>query len=119
MAAPDTNRSKPVVRPAPAREPGYTSFLDRFGALNLWLMQLGLMDPAKPVDWLGNGGFLGVVLMQVLHLYPIMYLNLAAAWANVDPTLEDAARNLGARGWRIFRTITFPLVSDLPTVSAC
>src|SRR5207302_1704141 len=58
----------------------------------------------------GASGFLGVVLMQVLHLYPILYLNLAAAWANVDPTLEDAARNLGAGEGRVFRTVTFPLL---------
>jgi iron(III) transport system permease protein len=30
--------------------------------------------------------------------------------ANVDPTLREAAENLGARGWRLFRTITLPLV---------
>src|SRR5262249_31133471 len=32
------------------------------------------------------------------------------AWANVDPALEDAARNLGAGEWRVFRTVTFPLL---------
>jgi iron(III) transport system permease protein len=89
---------------------GLQRFLDRFGTLNLWLMSLGWMDPAAPADWLGGGGSVGVVIMQVLHLYPILYLNLAAAWANVDPTLEDAARNLGAGEGRIFRTITFPLL---------
>src|SRR5205085_96773 len=77
---------------------------------NLGLMQLGLLDPATPIDWLGEGGVIGIVLMQVLHLYPILYLNLAAAWANVDPNLEDAARNLGAGEFRVFRTVTFPLL---------
>jgi iron(III) transport system permease protein len=89
---------------------GMERFFNRFGALNLSLMKLGILDPAKPIDWLGGGGFTGVVLMQVLHLYPILYLNLAAAWANIDSTLEDAARNLGATEGRVFRTITFPLL---------
>jgi iron(III) transport system permease protein len=68
------------------------------------------MDVSHPVDWLGRAGFLGVLLMEVLHLYPIMYLNTAASLANVDPALEDAARNLGASEWRLFRTVTFPLM---------
>jgi iron(III) transport system permease protein len=48
--------------------------------------------------------------MQVLHLYPVLYLNVAASWANIDTTLEDAARSLGAGEWRVFRTVTFPLL---------
>lgn len=89
---------------------GLERFLNRFGTLNLCLMKLGMLDPGQPIDWLGEGGFAGVVLMQVLHLYPILYLSLAAAWANIDPTLEDAARNLGAGEYRVFRTVTFPLL---------
>jgi iron(III) transport system permease protein len=100
----------PLILPPFVGAIGLQRFLDRFGSLNLWLMQLGLLDPARPIDWLGQGGFVGVVIMQVLGLYPILYLNLAAAWANVDPTLEDAARNLGAGEWHVFRTVTFPLL---------
>jgi iron(III) transport system permease protein len=48
--------------------------------------------------------------METLHLYPIMYLNLVAAFANMDPSMEEAARNLGSSGWRLFRRITFPLL---------
>ena len=62
------------------------------------------------LDFMGGGGFWAIALMQVLHLYPIMYLNVAAALANVDPSLEDAARNLGDRGLRLFRRITLPLM---------
>src|SRR5208337_3888190 len=50
------------------------------------------------------------VLLEVLHLYPIMYLNVAAALANVDPSLEEAARNMGDSGLRLFRKVTFPLM---------
>jgi iron(III) transport system permease protein len=100
----------PLILPPFVGAVGLQRFLDRYGTLNLWLMNRGLMDPAAPTDWLGQGGFVGVVLMQMLGLYPILYLNLVAAWANVDPTLEDAARNLGASEWRVFRTITFPLL---------
>src|SRR5205085_752997 len=100
----------PLILPPFVGGIGLERFFQRFGTLNLLLIKIGLVDPARPIDWLGGGGFLGVLLMQVLHLYPILYLNLAAAWANVDPTLEDAARNLGAGEIRTFRTVTFPLL---------
>ncbi|MBY0526488.1 MAG: iron ABC transporter permease [Gemmataceae bacterium] len=100
----------PLIMPPFVGAIGLQRFLDRYGTLNLLLMKWGALDPARPIDWLGDGGFFGVAAMQVLHLYPILYLNLAAAWANVDPTLEDAARNLGAGEWRVFRSVTFPLL---------
>jgi iron(III) transport system permease protein len=68
------------------------------------------MDAAEPVNWLGEGRMLGVVIMEVLHLYPIIYLNAAAALANLDPALEEAASNLGCTGWRRFQRITLPLI---------
>jgi iron(III) transport system permease protein len=89
---------------------GLQRLLGRYGMVNEWLIEHGWLSPGSPLDFLGGGGFLGVLLLQVLHLYPILYLNVAAAWANLDPTLEDAARNLGAGEWRVFRTITFPLL---------
>ncbi|HEV3237739.1 MAG TPA: iron ABC transporter permease [Gemmataceae bacterium] len=100
----------PLLMPPFVGAIGLQRLLGRFGLVNLILMKLDLLDPGRPIDFLGEGGFFGVVLMQVLHLYPILYLNLTAAWANIDPTLEDAARNLGAGEGRVFRTITFPLL---------
>jgi iron(III) transport system permease protein len=100
----------PLVLPPFVGAIGLGHLLGRFGTVNLLLMKAGFLDPGAPVDWLGRGGFAGVVVMQVLHLYPVLYLNLAAARANIDPALEDAARNLGAGEWRVFRTVTFPLL---------
>lgn len=88
---------------------GLKQFLSRFGSLNLLLSQIGLVDMSHPVDWLGSGGFVGIIILQVLHLYPIMMLSTQAALANIDPSLRDAARNLGANGLRTFRTVTLPL----------
>jgi iron(III) transport system permease protein len=100
----------PLVLPPFVGALGLERLLNPYGTLNLVLIHLGLMDEAAPVDWLARAGLLGVVLMEVLHLYPIMYLNVAASLANVDPSLEEAARNLGADEWRVFRTVTFPLM---------
>ena len=97
----------PLVLPPFVGAIGMRQLLARFGSVNLLLLQMGVID--QPIDWLG-GGLAGVIVLEVLHLYPIMYLNLAAALANVDPSLEEAARNMGASGFKLFRTVTFPLM---------
>src|SRR5947209_4776081 len=97
----------PLIVPPFVGAVGLERLLNRFGTLNLWLMQAGIIP--GPIDWLSGGGFAGIVIMQVLHLFPILYLNLPRAWANVDTTLEDAARNLGAGEARVFPTLTLPL----------
>jgi len=86
-------------------------FLGQFGVLNLLLEKIGLMDfsQALPPDWLGSG-FVGVVLLQSLHLFPILYLNISAALANVDPAYHQAARNLGASSLKAFFKVTLPLI---------
>jgi iron(III) transport system permease protein len=98
----------PMVLPPFVGAIGMKQMFARFGSINLLLLKLGIID--QPIDWFGGGGFLGVVILEVLHLYPIMYLNVAAALANIDPSLEEAARNMGSRGFRLFRTVTFPLM---------
>ncbi len=100
----------PMIMPPFVGAIGLQQLLARFGSLNLLLGQLGVLSPAKPVDWLGQGGFWGIVALQTLSLYPVMFLNVSAAMANVDPTLREAAQNLGAGGWRLFRTVTLPLI---------
>jgi ABC-type spermidine/putrescine transport system permease subunit I len=46
---------------------------------------------------------------MALFTFPFMVMNVGAALANVDPTLEEAARTLGARPWQIFGRVLFPL----------
>ena len=100
----------PMIMPPFVGAIGLKQLLARFGSVNLMLMKLGIIPPDQPVDWLGEGGFWGIVILQVLNLYPILFLNVSAAMANVDPALREAAQNLGASSWRLFRTITLPLI---------
>ena len=85
--------------------------LGQFGSLNLLLDNIGMLDFSRrlPPDWLGTG-FVGVVVLQTLHLFPILYLNASAALANIDPAYAQAARNLGAGPWRTFFGVTLPLM---------
>ncbi|MHB8772851.1 MAG: ABC transporter permease, partial [Syntrophales bacterium] len=86
---------------------GMKQMFARFGSFNLLLLDAGVVT--QPVDWLG-GGFWATAILEVLHLYPILYMSVAAALANIDPNMEEAARNLGASGFRLFRRITWPLM---------
>jgi iron(III) transport system permease protein len=99
----------PMILPPFVSAVGMKIVFSRCGALTTLLMKLGMVD--GPVDWLGRYPLFGVVILEVLHLFPVMYLNLVAALANIDPSLEEAAANLGASPRRIFRRITMPLAA--------
>lgn len=100
----------PMILPPFVGAIGVKQILGQEGALNALLETLHLIDPNHPIDWLGQSRMFGIVVMNALHLYPILYLNLVAALANVDPAMEEAAENLGCTGFRKFRRITLPLI---------
>lgn len=51
------------------------------------------------------------ILAATVHAFPLVTKSLRAAFEAVNPTLESAARTLGARPWRVFWRVTFPLAS--------
>tara|TARA_B100000809_G_scaffold257409_1_gene298932 strand:- start:1006 stop:2715 length:1710 start_codon:yes stop_codon:yes gene_type:complete len=99
----------PMIMPPFVGAVGMKQFFGLYGSINTLLAKLGLIDIMDPIDWFGSG-FAGVVFLSTLHLYPIMYLNVSASLANVDPSLEEAAENMGASKFRLFWTITVPLM---------
>jgi iron(III) transport system permease protein len=100
----------PMILPPFVGAIGIKAMLGQAGALNSLLINLGLMEAMHPTDWLGQQRMLGIILMEVLHLYPIIYLNAAAALSNLDPALEEAAANLGCNAWSRFWRVTMPLI---------
>ena len=56
-------------------------------------------------------GLHGVLLVETLHLFPMITLNVVDALGKVDPALEEAAESVGARGWRKLWTVTLPLTT--------
>jgi iron(III) transport system permease protein len=100
----------PMILPPFVGAIGVRQLLGQYGALNAVLTNIGLLGENQAIDWLGHGQFWGIVLLNALHLYPILFLNLTAAFANVDPAMEEAAANLGCTGLRKFRRITLPLI---------
>jgi iron(III) transport system permease protein len=55
-------------------------------------------------------GFDGLVLVLSLSFFPVMYMSLLGLLRRLDPSLDEAARNLGASRWHVFRTVTVPLL---------
>ena len=92
----------PLVLPPFVGAIGMRMILGRQGALATLL--------GVDLDVFGQGRMLGVIVVQALALYPIIYLNASAALANLDPALGEAATNLGSGPRRRFFRITLPLV---------
>ena len=55
-------------------------------------------------------GLHGIVIVQTLTFFPICYLMLRGLLKNIDPSIEESARNMGASRFRVFTTVTFPLM---------
>ena len=101
----------PLILPPFVGAIGMRQILGRFGVLTSLAQHAGLVSAGQPVDWFGGSARLfGIILLESLSLYPILFLNVSAALANLDPAMEQAAANLGAGRWRIFRSITLPLL---------
>ena len=97
--------------------PFWTSYLIRtmawfpmlsrdYGVVNTMLLSLGLIG--KPIEWLMFSEF-GTIAVMV-QLYVLMMLGpLFFSLSKIDKSIIDAAKDLGAPFWKIFREIIFPL----------
>lgn len=55
-------------------------------------------------------GLDGLTLVLTLSYFTVAYMNLKGMMQALDPALDEAATNLGASKWRIFRTVTVPML---------
>jgi iron(III) transport system permease protein len=95
----------PLLLPPFAGAIAIRQVLGRYGSLNLLLQKIGWIQ--GPVDWLG-GGLGGVILLEGLHLFPILYFSLAPHFAALNGDSEEAALCFGGKGWRYYRKVLFP-----------
>ncbi len=74
------------------------------------VLPLGVPDFVIGFGWVsiapGLHGYLAAVMIMTLSLYPLVYLPVASALANLDAGLEEAARSLGLGPWRVFWKVT-------------
>lgn len=55
-------------------------------------------------------GYWGIVIVQTLTFFPVCYMMLKGLLKNIDPSLEEASRDMGASRWKVFRDVTLPLL---------
>ena len=90
----------------------WTALLRPTGLINSALQALGLID--APLQLIDNAF---AVQLGLVYVYlPFMVLPLYASLEKLDPALEEAAADLGARPAAIFATVTLPLT--LPGLAA-
>jgi iron(III) transport system permease protein len=97
----------PIISPPLVGTLGFTFILGRAGSINVLLQDV--FDLLRPINFLY--GLHGVALVETLHLFPMITLNVVDALGKIDPSLEEAAESVGARGWRKFWTVTLPLMT--------
>jgi len=76
------------------------------GLINQMLVAIGLTTRDAPIQFMYN--FLGVVLGLVQFSMPFMILTLVGVIRGINPSLEEAARSLGASPRRTFMRVTLP-----------
>ena len=91
---------------------GWMVLLGRRGLVNDVLIATGAIESALPLLY----GQFSIVIGLVYIMAPFMVLTVASVLQNIDRSLEDAARDLGASAWTTFWRVTFPL--SLPGVIA-
>lgn len=87
--------------------------LGRNGAINTGLMAMGIID--TPIEWMLYNE--GAVLLGLVYVYTLfMALPIYMSLEKIDPKLIEAATDLGARPFEVFRHVLLPL--SLPGVAS-
>jgi iron(III) transport system permease protein len=94
----------PLIIPGILHTIAWTFLLDPTnGIVNTWFIEkLGL--PAFNVYSLP-----GMIFIEGIHLSPLVFLLMVAAFRSMDPSLEESAIMSGAPMWRVFFRVTLPL----------
>lgn len=97
----------PLILPPLVGVLGFVFILGRAGTVNILLQDWFGLE--QPINFMY--GMQGVLLVETVHLFPMMTLSILDSLSKVDPSLEEAAQGVGAKGWRRFFTITLPLMT--------
>ncbi|MFD6177793.1 MULTISPECIES: ABC transporter permease [unclassified Isoptericola] len=86
---------------------GLLIFAGRQGWLNRFLLATGVVD--QPLALVNN--YTGVMFSLIITGFPFAFLLVSSYLSGIDPSLDSAARTLGAGWWQRFRRITLPLLA--------
>jgi iron(III) transport system permease protein len=94
----------PLILPTFIGAEAWILLLGRNGLFTKLFQQIGITLPTLY-------GWQGIVLVFTLQFFPYVFLMVSAALVSIDSSLEESARNLGANSWRVFRTVTLPIIT--------
>jgi iron(III) transport system permease protein len=97
----------PLILPPLVGVLGFVFIFGRAGTVNVLL--LDWFDIENPINFMY--GIHGILLVETVHLFPMMTLSVLDSLGKIDPALEEAAESVGAKGWRRFFDITLPLTT--------
>lgn len=86
---------------------GLLIFAGRQGWLNRFLMETGVID--QPLVLVMN--YWGVMFSLVISGFPFAFLLISSYLSGIDPSIEAAAKTLGANWWQRMRRIILPLLA--------
>ena len=91
----------PVVSPPFVLSLSMIMLFGRAGLITRYL--LGIYDNSVYGYW-------GIVIVQTLTFFPVCYMMLKGLLKNIDPSLEEAVRDMGASRFKVFTDVTLPLM---------
>ena len=95
----------PLLISVVIRNLGWLPLLGSNGLVNWFLLTFGIVE--EPLKLIHN--FTGVAIGLTHSVLPFMILTLTTVIQRIDPTIEEAALNLGASPWQTFWRVVFPL----------
>ncbi|MFW9994594.1 MAG: ABC transporter permease [Candidatus Odinarchaeota archaeon] len=96
----------PLVSPPFVGAFAISRLLARNGILSNFLR---LFIPGLPE--MITGSIWGLILIQSIHLWPLIYFNTASSYSKLDPAQEEQARNLGSWSTNLYRRIILPMIT--------
>ncbi|MDR7545631.1 MAG: ABC transporter permease, partial [Armatimonadota bacterium] len=95
----------PILVSVVVRTYGWLLLLGNTGVVNWLLRVLGLVRDPIPLIF----NFTGIVIAMVHILLPFMVFPILSVIGQLTPDLAEAAADLGANRWQVFRRVTWPL----------
>lgn len=105
----------PFVLPTVVVAIAFDALLGSRGLLNTGLMTLfGLADSPLAVE----RSLAAILIAHVFYNYAVALRMISGYWANQSVSIEEEARVLGARGWRLWWDVRLPLLRPAVTAAA-
>lgn len=97
----------PFVLPTVVVAAAFTALIGPRGVVNSLLMNVFALA-APPIQL--DRSLTIILIVHVFYNYAVALRMISSYWANQNPRLEEAARVLGAHGWRLWRDVRLPML---------